>query len=256
MARLLFLLLLFSCTVTPIQKAPTLQPIIDVAEQSECAKYSFKNRGKAPKAFISGMALSFAHDICSPQPGLSGPIGGEKDIFNHYASIFDQAKLGKATESERRLAVFTLLIGLGMRESSGKHCCGRDQSASNLEASTVEAGAFQASYNSTNFSKELKAMLEAPKACLLDVFSQGVTCGANDLKNYGTGPGLKFQEQMKNCPRLAASYTGTLLRLSGGALSHFGPIRRKEAEVVPACAEMLYKVQQIVAFENVCGAFK
>ena len=39
--------------------------------------------------------------------------------------------------------LFVLLIGLGMRESSGKYCEGRDKSASNRSAETAEAGLFQ-----------------------------------------------------------------------------------------------------------------
>jgi hypothetical protein len=43
--------------------------------------------------------------------------------------------------------LFVLMIGLGMRESSGRYCEGRDQSASNTSADTAEAGLFQTSWN-------------------------------------------------------------------------------------------------------------
>ena len=43
--------------------------------------------------------------------------------------------------------LFVLLMGLGMRESSGKHCEGRDRSASNSTSDTAEAGLYQTSWN-------------------------------------------------------------------------------------------------------------
>jgi hypothetical protein len=39
--------------------------------------------------------------------------------------------------------LFALQLGLGMRESSGQYCCGRDMSADNVSAETCEAGLFQ-----------------------------------------------------------------------------------------------------------------
>ena len=38
-------------------------------------------------------------------------------------------------------------LGLGMRESSGQYCCGRDTSEDNTTADTAEAGLFQMSWN-------------------------------------------------------------------------------------------------------------
>jgi hypothetical protein len=39
------------------------------------------------------------------------------------------------------------MLGHGMRESSGRHCEGRDLSADNVQSDTAEAGLFQTSYN-------------------------------------------------------------------------------------------------------------
>ena len=36
--------------------------------------------------------------------------------------------------------LFALILGLGMRESSGRYCEGRDMSASNVSAETAECG--------------------------------------------------------------------------------------------------------------------
>jgi hypothetical protein len=256
-----FLALLFfvmGCSVTPIPSPPsvTLSNLSSSAGTSECAAHSFTSRGKAPKAFMEGMALSYAKEICKPTRLTAQAAIGPKDILGHYAAELQKVGLGSGTEALRLKSVYAVLIGLGMRESSGKHCEGRDKSASNVEASTAEAGLFQASQNSSNFSSELKAMLIAPRHCLLEVFSVGVTCKPSDAINHGTGPGVEFQKQMKGCPSLAVQYTGALLRLSGGAESHFGPIRRKEAEVVPACVQMLTAVEDMIKTEpKLCEAF-
>ena len=67
--------------------------------------------------------------------------------------------MGAATPVERLRRSFALLLGLGMRESSGRYCEGRDRSANNTGADTAEAGLFQMSFD-----------LVAPRAELLDVF--------------------------------------------------------------------------------------
>jgi hypothetical protein len=246
------------CTVTPIPSPPavTLSDISAVANSSACGAHYFQSRGKPPKAYVEGMALSYAAEVCKPTRLTAQAAIGTKDILGYYSAELQKVGLGSGTEALRLKSVYAVLIGLGMRESSGKHCEGRDQSASNVEASTAEAGLFQASQNSSNFSPELKAMLIAPRHCLLEVFSVGVTCKPSDAINHGTGAGVEFQKTMKTCPRLAVNYTGALLRLSGGAQSHFGPIRRKEAELVPACVQMLTLVEEkIKAQPKLCEAF-
>ena len=146
---------------------------------------------------------------------------------------------------------FTLLMGLGMRESSGQYCCGRDASATNTSSESAEAGAWQTSYDSKSASAELPKLFEKYKAddsgCLLDVFDEGVTCSAANLKNWGTGvEGLAFQKLEKECPAFAAEYAAVMLRVSGGNKGHYGPLRTKAAEIRPECDDLLHDVQTIV----------
>ena len=154
--------------------------------------------------------------------------------------------------------VVARLTGLGMRESSGEHCCGRDTSASNTPAETAEAGAWQTSWNSHVFSTELPLLFDKYMAddsgCLLDVFSQGVTCSASNWESYGSGDGFDFQELEKNCPAFAAEYAAVMLRVSGGSVGHYGPLRTRAAEVRPECDELFQQVQAIIAqTPSVCG---
>src|SRR5262245_66510653 len=64
-----------------------------------------------------------------------------RDALSWYNSRFqpkamDNSKAG--TDTLRHL--FVLLFGLGMRESSGRYCEGRDRSARHISADSAEAG--------------------------------------------------------------------------------------------------------------------
>jgi hypothetical protein len=147
-------------------------------------------------------------------------------------------------------ATYTLLIGLGMRESSGKHCVGRDASATNYTAETCEAGAFQTSYNSRSAHKSLGLLFSDYKAkrynCHLDTWNVGVNCSVTNWKNWGEGDGVEYQKWNKECPSFSAHYAAMMLRVSGGNKGHYGPLRTKAAEIVPVCEKMLLDVQKII----------
>ncbi len=153
-------------------------------------------------------------------------------------------------------AIYALGMGLGMRESSGSYCEGWDASAgSNRPSAAAEAGAFQVSYDSMGASSELRKLYQEYQAspsrrCLLDVFKEGVSCRSRSI--LGSGAGATYQAFNKACPAFAAEYAMTLLRIQR---THFGPINRKEAEVVPACESLLSSVQQLVDSDpnTVCG---
>ena len=94
---------------------------------------------------------------------------------------------------------------------------------------------------------------------MLDVFKQHVTCGAGDAKNWGEegSDGFKWQQLTKRCPAFAAEYAAVVLRMSGGKKGEFGPIRKKRAEVRPACDTMLSEVQAFVKSNpTVCPALQ
>ena len=170
-----------------------------------------------------------------------------KDALTHYQSNFVSLPIStKSAGQEPLRAVYTLGIGLGMRESSGSYCEGWDRSAgSSRPSSAAEAGAFQTSYDSMGSSPELGKLYSEYKAttgrCLLDVFKEGASCSS--LSNLGTGAGADYQAFNKSCPAFATEYAMTMLRIQR---SHYGPINRKEAEVIPACNQMLKEVQDLV----------
>lgn len=153
--------------------------------------------------------------------------------------------------------LFVLLIGLGMRESGGRYCCGRDTSASNTSADTAEAGLFQTSFNARNASPLLPALFEeysrSPTG-FVDVFRKGVQCSAVDLQNFGDGAGRAFQKLSKSCPAFAAEFAAIGLR---NIRRHWGPINRRTAELRIECDAMLQQVQDVVeAASDVCTALQ
>jgi len=245
------------------------EKIMEIASTSACAKVSWKNRGRAPAAYMKGMALSFARGLCRQQkelgfknaPGalMSRASSGNsaKDALAHYSDVLANAGMPAVNQSgpDTLRVLFTLGIGLGMRESSGKYCVGYDTTASSHTANSSEAGLFQASYDSIGATPELKELYQEyqanPQRCHLDIFKQGVSCTNQGIIGAGTAGG-DYQAFNKQCPAFAAEYAMTLIRV---LRSHFGPINRKEAEVIPACEVMLGDIENFVIGDRarVCG---
>lgn len=232
----------------------TIEQIRDLMRKSSCATYSFKDRGKPYLGYLQGMALSFARSDCELRDGedrvapmigkASGPAS--EDALTHYGvSVDDQA-------TRLRLA-YWVLIGLGMRESNGRHWVGYDSTSSNTSANTAEAGPFQASYDSIYGHEELKRLIEfyvaSPEFCDRGAWSQGVPKGAS--KSWGSGPGYQFQTLSKECPAFAAQYAAALIRVRR---KHFGPINRKEVELVPGCYRALMDIRDYLDKDGVCRA--
>jgi len=245
----------------------TIADIEAIAASSSCAKYSWKDRGVAPKGYMKGVADTFARAICEPtrsdvvlasKPKTTDDV---HDALSWYASNYAALGMSNDVAGPATLRhVYTLLIGLGMRESSGEHCCGRDTSATNTSSSSAEAGAWQTSYDSHTYSTELDKLFDryrkTPPKCFLDAFQEGVSCSSADWEIWGTGTdGRDFQKISKECPSFAAEYAAMMLRLSGGSVGHYGPLRRKDAELRVECDQMLQKVQSLVdANPAVCGS--
>jgi hypothetical protein len=133
-----------------------------------------------------------------------------------------------------------------MRESSGKHCEGRDRSAHNTTAETAEAGLFQTSFNARHASPLLPTIFAGYRANpsgFVEIFKEGVRCSTVSLENFGTGDGKEFQRLSKACPAFAAEFAAVGLR---HFRRHWGPINRREAELRPECDAMLREVQTLV----------
>jgi hypothetical protein len=235
----------------------TLASIESIALGSSCYTYSWKDRGQAPRGYIKGVADVFARAVCNQTRSdvvlvsKAKTTDAEHDALAWYSTEF--ANLGMSNDVaglDTLRHVYTLLIGLGMRESSGEHCCGRDTSATNTTADSAEAGAWQTSYDSHTLSTELPKLFTAYKAssagCYRSTFADGVTCSAANWQDWGTGDGYDFQKLEKECPGFAAFYAAVILRVSGGSVGHYGPLRTKAAEVRPECDAMLKQVQTLV----------
>src|SRR5204862_5292622 len=140
-----------------------------------------------------------------------------KDALKHYEENFQQAGMDNTKDGADTLRhLFVLMLGLGMRESSGKHCEGRDRSAHNTTAETAEAGLFQTSFNARHASPLLPKLfanfMAKPTPSYKDVFKEGVHCTDANLQNFGEGDGKDFQKLSKDCPFFAAEFATIGLR--------------------------------------------
>lgn len=223
-----------SCSTTTTTPAPTpsespisdsmIIPNIDVS-QSACAQKVWKQRGRAPMGYYNQIAINYHKMFCA-KVEMKGAATEKRDAIVKYG-------LTPTLKS-----TYTLLIGLGLRESTGNYCAGRDTSASNTDAFTAEAGAFQSSYNSMAAHPTLKKVYEFYKSNP-DQCNKQTTCNS---KGYGDGEGAIFQRLSKDCPQFAIEYNAILIRVLA---NHFGPLIRKEAEYAKECEEMLTQVEKI-----------
>ena len=74
-------------------------------------------------------------------------------------------------------------------------------------------------------------------------FQEGVKPDANDLDNFGTGDGAKYQFLSKYAPCFHAFVTALGLR---SLRQHWGPINRSEVELKDQANDMLMQVQVLV----------
>lgn len=244
------------------------EAIKDIVEGSSCAGETWGNRGEAPLGYLKGMGLSFARSLCklemSADPAgavkiMSGADRNEprSDVFSWYRKIFSAFKLPTRESGAASLrSLYTLGLGLGMRESSGKYCTGWDRSAGHHRTSAqAEAGLFQVSYDSMGAADQLERLYaqfrSQTQQCDLRTFKQEVSCSQSGT--LGTGAGASFQKFVKACPAFAVEYAMTLVRL---ARTHFGPINRREAQIKPMCHYMFQQIQDYVNYDaaNVCRA--
>jgi hypothetical protein len=249
-------------TTSPTTPTPTkpstgtyIEHIKDMVTSSSCASYSWSDRGRAPAGYIKGMAITFARGYCrmkkadsvSAVMSMASTGNTTKDAVAYYSSVFAPLSFQITTKGAGPLrALYTLGMGLGMRESSGSYCEGWDRSAgSNRTSAEAEAGLFQTSYDSMAISSELPKLYASYKAgehnCLLSTFKEGVSCSSSST--LGTGAGADYQVFNKACPAFAAEYAMTMLRV---ARSHYGPIIRKEAQVNASCGALLTDVQNLI----------
>ena len=240
----------------PAQVPAQLQEtILEIAAHSELARYDWPGRGVAPAGYIKGMALAFAkayhnwleNDATTVRMAAATHGNDDNDALDWYGGQF--AALGMQNDkdgADTLRHLYVLLTGLGMRESSGRYCEGRDKDAHNTAANTAEAGLFQSSYNLIGKSALMQQIFTsyAGSTELLSVFQEGVHCKPADLENHGSEKnGLAFQQLSKSCPAFAVELAALGLRLRR---SLWGPINGKTAELRFECDWMLLQVQHAV----------
>jgi len=241
---------------TPSGTPSPFESILRIAEESEIRRYRWLNRGIAPAGYIKGMALVFGRLHAKLLTGNDAVLAmaaadsgdAQRDALAHYAAQYRAMGLNNESSGPSTLRhLFVLLIGLGMRESTGKHCDGRDSGASNTTAETAEAGLFQTSYNARNAHRLLPRIFNHyranPTSGFVDVFAEGVTCDQRQWENHGSGPGREFQQLSKECPAFAAEFAALALR---HLRRHWGPVNRREVELHPAANAMLIKIEHAV----------
>jgi len=229
--------------------------ITDIAAASGIFKFNWANRGIAPAGYIKGMALVFARVYGKLKNGDAAAVEMAKadtgkpatDALSFYAARFDEAGMhNEASGADTLRHLFVLMMGLGMRESSGRYCEGRDVSADNTTSNSAEAGLFQTSFNAVSSSPLLPGIFTAYQGDIdgfIDVFKQGVTAKPADLKNFGSGNGKLFQQLSKEKPAFATEFAAVALR---NIRTHWGPINTRKAEVRPEANIMLLQVQNAV----------
>jgi len=232
--------------------------IIDIADGSEIGSYYWEDRGLAPIGYTRGMALAFGQTyrkLLVEHPAAlemaRARTDSDKDALNIYRTAFHALGMSNEDDGANTLRhLYALMIGHGMRESSGKHCEGRDMSADNVQSDTAEAGLFQTSYNAHSASSpEFDDLMDEyslegnAATCYLDVFEDGVSCSDDDWSSYGSGSGHQFQVMCKECPAFACETAALTLR---NLANHYGPIIRGEVELRREADVMLREVQAYV----------
>jgi hypothetical protein len=247
--------------IPPPPHALTTEEIKDIcliADESVISNYSWRDRGIAPDGYMRGMACSFAQSYRKLKQGhpavmvmASARMNSDKDALNIYKMSYNSLGMSNEQDGIATLRhLFALMLGSGMRESNGRHCEGRDQSAENTSSDTAEAGLFQTSYNAHGASdpefSNLMAEYSEPanaQTCYLAQFDDGVSCTNSEWDCYGSGSGYAFQSLCKACPAFAVETHALTLR---NLANHYGPIIRKEVELKSDSDRLFQSVQRYI----------
>jgi N-acetylmuramoyl-L-alanine amidase/Putative peptidoglycan binding domain len=243
----------------PVFTASQLEAITDAASASAIAKYSWRDRGVAPPGYIKGIAVAYAQAVMRLR--ALDPIvlemakmadgSADFDALVWYEDQFRALGMDNNTSVDLTLRhLYVLLTGLGMRESSGQHCCGRDQSASNTTSDTAEAGLYQTSWNAHNACTDFDNLMDqysvgSDVQGYVGIWSEGVECDSANWKSYGAegDPGYDFQEMCKHVPTFAVESCAITLR---NLRQHYGPINRKEAELRREADELFKEIEGLL----------
>lgn len=213
---------------------PYLEQIKTLAENSSCMDYIWKNGAKAPVGFVKGMALSFARSSCRLKKSESAPSALVNVLINavtkknpldallSYKNIFADLGLSLNTSGADPLrAVFLLNMGTSMADNGGVYC-----KISNMMGSQLMTGVLSKLFSEYRGGNALR--------CFADIFQEGTNCSGT------TKSALAFNQA---CPAFGAEVGATMLRLQS---TSYQSIASKQAEIAPACDELLKSVQDMI----------
>lgn len=284
-----------------------VEQLLSHASSSQCARATVPGRGAFPDGWYNGMVLAFARSACRGidgsgadlaysnmvEPGSSNDALGrltESNVTNQtYTKNYNRelakysasqhpsgrnqlylpvySGLDLDTESDRLEVLYSLLLTLGMRESSGGKHNGIDRSAAHYRncmrntPEQCEAGSLQASQNSSasrsmrglysSFSDQYWNALAADyeATCHWTDFNEGISRRTEDpemesgtLRN--TGNKYKdFRNLMIGCPAANVEYNAILLRKT---YRHHGPVKRFEAPLYGECVDMFSELHDLI----------
>jgi hypothetical protein len=241
----------------PALDRPLVDAICKTAMESAVATHNWSDRGQAPPGYTQGMALAYATalrklgmgDPAALEMAKANTWDSDTDVMSWYVDEFHDLGWGDHNTAgiDNLRHLFVVLLGLGMRESSGQHCCGRDLSADNVTSDTAEAGLHQTSWNINTCSDVIRGIMDQYKGgsplCMLHVWNDGVECSESEWQCYGSGAGFDHQMLSKSCPQYHVEVTAVGLRCRR---QHWGPVNRREVELLEEADEMFLAVQQIV----------
>ena len=176
--------------------------ITKIAARSAMAWVSWPMAGGrvAPLGYSKGMAVVFARvyrklkvdDAAAIEMAKADGRNADRDALAHYASEFAARGMRNDESGADTLRhLFVLLIGLGMAESLGRYCQGFDRSVSKINSEAADAGLFGTTSSIILTADALLLDLfnyySAYPSGFQEVFSEGVSCGADDWQNIGTG---------------------------------------------------------------------
>jgi hypothetical protein len=236
--------------------------LLEIVKNAKITTYDWPERGKAEIGYYRGMAFGFARAYCKLNAGDAAATEmakadtnePAKDALSHYKIQFAALGMSNAHAGADTLRhLFVLLLGLGMRESSGQYCEGRDMSAGNDQGDTAEAGLFQCSYNLHKVNALLDTLFAnyAGRTDFVEYFKAGVTCSAASWKNWGIGTGVDFQALTKTCPAFAVEFAAVGLR---NDRKHWGPINTRAAELRADSNTFFKQVQDFIDAEGIVEA--
>ena len=188
-------------------------PVEDIARTSSC-----RSDSGASTAYVSGLALTFARALCQPDrpdvkvisaaAGDPSTARGKMDVGSTvYDGWFKGQKMANDKDGVDLLRYTNMsLLALGLVESSGRYCVGRDLSENFTKAESAKSGLIQTSWGAHTFNPTLEPMFRNYQAQhdaarrTFEVFSHGISCAKHDADNFGdpNSDGFRWQALTSN----------------------------------------------------------